>query len=214
MTERLSQSSVVHITSLWGVSPLAQCNGQVGYYSQLTVSTDVPTAWHMSSHAHAHTLSLGTTQFLRWQHLYWPENGLLPDFGVFACVCRHGNVCFAWYVYWMTEFNRSTAASGQNSWLICLLHISTDREDVKERAVREYPLGCLHLSSLCKANTPKHHPTAWNITNISWVSSWSGAYQEVLIATFAPVEYFFKPHYSIVLTSYGGFRIKLKNLKE
>lgn len=92
MTESLSQSSVVHITSLWGVSPLAQFNGQLGHYSQFTVSTDVPMAWHMGIHAHAHTLSPGTIHFLRRQRLYKPKNGLMPTFVELACVCRHGNM--------------------------------------------------------------------------------------------------------------------------
>lgn len=71
---------------------MAQFNGQLGHYSQVTVSTDVPMAWHMGIHAHAHTLSPGTMHFLRQQYLYKPQNGLMPDFGDFACVCRHGDM--------------------------------------------------------------------------------------------------------------------------
>lgn len=60
MTASLSQSPVVHITSRQGVSPLAQFNSQLGSYSLLTVSTDVPMARHMDVRAHACTISSGT----------------------------------------------------------------------------------------------------------------------------------------------------------
>lgn len=101
---------------LWGGSPLAQFNGQLGHYSQLAVSTDVPMAWHMGIHAHAHTHSPGTIYFLRKHHLYKPKNGLMPNFGEFACVCRHGNV------YVLHTIHGTTVASGQNFWLMFITH--------------------------------------------------------------------------------------------
>lgn len=131
----LSQDSVVHITSLRGVPPLAQFNGQLGHYSRLTVSTDVPMAWHMGIHAHAHTRCSGTVHFLRRQRSYKPQNGLVPDFGEFACVCRHGSM----YVFHgMLTGQVDLMASRQKSRLICLLHISTAQEEEVVRSGEKY----------------------------------------------------------------------------
>lgn len=131
----LSQDSVVHITSLRGVPPLAQFNGQLGHYSRLTVSTDVPMAWHMGIHAHAHTRCSGTVHFLRRQRSYKPQNGLVPDFGEFACVCRHGSM----YVFHgMLTGQVDLMASCQKSRLICLLHISTAQEEEVVRSGEKY----------------------------------------------------------------------------
>lgn len=78
-----SQSSVVRITSLYKGSPSVQFNSQLGLCSRLPVSTDVPVAWHMGFHAHAHTVPRrGAAQ----------RNSLTSDSGEFACVCRHGNM--------------------------------------------------------------------------------------------------------------------------
>ena len=64
MTESMSQSSVIHITSLGGVSPLAQFNGQLGHYTanslfpQMSQWLGTWASMHMHTHAPlAHIIS-------------------------------------------------------------------------------------------------------------------------------------------------------------
>lgn len=213
MTESLSQSSVVHITSLWGVSPLVQFNGQLGDYGQLTVSTDVPMAWHMGIHAHAHTLSPGIIHF-------WGDNVYISQ-SMAKCltlvslhVCRHGNM----YVLHSMLTGMVCLIEpqwAQNFWLMCFLHINTAQVEVRPRAVREYPLRCIPV---CKVGNPRAYLTAWAITNIQWASSWSGltSHWEELI--FSPVDYLYQTHYKLVLISFVAIefqhKMKKKNLNE
>lgn len=94
-------------------------------------------AWHMGIHAYAHTLSFGTIHFSRRQNL-WANNGLLPNYGVFACVCRHGNMYAA---HMLTESEiQGLWAKTPNSYF---LHASTAWEDVRHKAMGERLLGSL-----------------------------------------------------------------------
>lgn len=193
MTESLSQSSVVHITSLWGVPPLAQLNGQLGHYSQLTVSTDAPMAWHMGIHAHAHTHT-PLAQYTFWcdnayisQKMGWCQTFMSVHVSVGMVTCMFCILC------WL-EFNWATGASGQNS---------TTQPKRNSGRVR---WGNIHwgvyLSSLCRMSKPRYHLTVWAITNISWASSWSGADIHLLSSRL-----FISPHnnHRIMLISCGSY---------
>lgn len=114
MAESPGQCSVVNITVLWGVSPMAQ------FMSNVVIRANTQMSQWLGRWASMHNALLWHKILAAW---YW-----CVSVGMGTNMLR-----VAWWVYlWVV------VAAGQNSWLICLLHICRAQEEVNSRVVRDY----------------------------------------------------------------------------
>lgn len=115
MGESPGQSSVVHITFLWGVSPMAQ------FMANLIIRANTQLSQWLGKWASMHKRSpLAQT--------------ICCSISMRVSVGMETNMLSV--VWWVGPW--VLVAAGQNSWLMCLLHINRTQEEVSGGAVRDY----------------------------------------------------------------------------